>query len=328
MPQPRNPEISRETCNVKVKHFLMSQSSNRIKIESFKSSPDKPSLSNVLISLAVFIIKIPFYIFFFGISYSYMVISKFIPNKKVSRIITRINSVFCFKILQILMGNMYTPIIPTPLIDSYMDAQQFEFPKPGDLIISNFSSYLNLFFLQKSFSPIFAIPNDETTVFLYSFYDLFLNIIMSKTLIKKNSQSLEYALQYAKNQHCPLVIFPEAVPTNGQCVIKFKPFGKGLDTQNLKVYIIGFNHKSPGISPHFTIGNGYFHMFLMIGQVYSGLKMKAALPNDIPIMENGITTEWIENCRSILARIMRVPLSEDSYIDFLNTYDNVKPHND
>ncbi|OHS97838.1 hypothetical protein TRFO_09275 [Tritrichomonas foetus] len=289
-----------------------------------------------VINCFIALIKLPFMLFAFLISFSYAILSTFIPINTLKRIVIHSTSSVLFRIMLGFTGIYSVNKQPTPLIDTFSNIGELHEPQPGDIIISNFASYLNIFWLQNEYSPIFAIPINENDVYVFNAFQLLTLIFSSKKITSKVKVSLNDLIKSARNKYqCPIVIFPESVPTNGQFIINFQPFGKNIDEKNLNLihfHIFGFIHFNSSISPNFTFGNIVLHLLSMVGRIVSGLKVKIALQQDIPLIKNqSIDDEYIEKCRQIMSSITGLPTFDAGCEEFEKVKNYVmkkKQHND
>ena len=239
-------------------------------------------------------LKFPLFLFAISLSFAYILVASIIPIIIVKRIILIITSKILFRVLLYVSGLLSINKQPTPLVDTYSAPQEVKNPNAGDIIISNLASYLNILWLQFEYSPIFVVPCDETNVYVFGVFNLIIKILTCQSLKNSHAKPLSEVVNTAKKLGLPIVIFPEGSVTNGESIINFREFGKGLDTNNINFYIYGFIHFDYSISPNFTYGNGFIHFLKMLGRPFSGLRIKIALPQDIPKIElNSIDPTWI-----------------------------------
>lgn len=271
-------------------------------------SPIPPTKKGFCASFFTFFfafLKFPLFFISLSLSFVYTMIASIIPIVIIKRIIIKFTSKILFKLLLYITGLLSINKQPTPLVDTYSSPQEVKNPKAGDIIISNFASYLNLLWFQSEYSPIFVIPCDETNVYVFGFFNLLIKILSCQSLKNSNKKPLSEVVKKAKKLGFPIVIFPEGSVTNGEYIINFREFGKGLNTSEINFFIYGFIHFDYAVSPNFTIGDGFIHFLKMLGRPFSGMKIKIALPQDIPKTEmNSIDSSWISKCRMIMATIM------------------------
>lgn len=237
-----------------------------------------------------------------------MIIS-LIPIVSIKKIGLRAISQLFFRIILYLTGLFTINPQPTSIYDTFSEPPDIPEPKGGDLIICNLASYLNLFWLQKEYSPIFVIPFDDENVYVFNVFQLFFRVLLSRPLKLRKNVPLSQVIEASKKIGFPIVIFPEQAVTNGSYIVNFAHFGKGVKTDGINFHIFGFVHFDSRISPNFTYGNGPLHFLQMLGRFPAGLKIKIALPQDIPKLDkNEITNFFIARCRIIMSQITGIPV--------------------
>ena len=268
--------------------------------------------------------KFPFMMVLLSLSYAYSIFATLIPFYPLKRFISNYPSSFLFRIILGMTGIFSVKEQPTSLADSYSENEDMTDPQPGDIIISNCASYLNLFWLQYKFSPIYVIPCDQENVYVFNVFQLLALILSGKKLTCKLKKTLPDVLKVASDKlRCPIVIFPEGSVTNGKFIINFMDFGNDLDTEKIRFHIFGFVHDKLYISPNFTFGNGFLHLFSMSGRFFSEMKVKMALPQDVKSFSSKhIDSEWIERCRCIISKITCLSLFDISGSEFQRFREN------
>lgn len=251
-----------------------------------------------------------------GFTLTYSVAAALFPVRAVGRIITRVYSKTLVRIALFLAGVVNVHEQPTPLVDTYSEVTDVREPRPGDVIVANLSSYLNLLWLQSKYSPVFVVPVDDQHVVVKDALQMFMQIIGRVDVRKGRQRTMASVVETARNVWmCPIVLFPEAAVTNGTCVIQFQRFAFGQDLETT-FHVYGFVHSSSDVSPNFVRGNGTVHLFRMLGRSVARINVKVALPQDVP---NGVIDDkFIQRCRFVLAAIMNVPLvdsvADDSWL--------------
>ena len=268
--------------------------------------PKSKALKLVLIGIACS--KFPLFVLISAFSFIYSIIGLLFPIRVIGRAINVGASKVLLRVLLAFFGIFSVPEQPTPLVDYYSETEDTEDPRAGDVIVCNLSSYLNIFWLQAKFVPIYAIPVDEENVVMKSFWQLFIQIIGSTDLRSGRRISFAKAVQIAKAHRTELVIFPEGAVTNGRSIIEFQDFGIGYELGDTKFHVLGLIQNSRFCSANFVHGNGLLHVAFMLGRVLAGMKVKVALPQDIPNPKGGkIDAAFVARCRHVLSRIIGVP---------------------
>lgn len=253
----------------------------------------------------------------FSLTFIYSIIATVFPSQTIKRLINRGYSKTLFRFMLFLLGIFNPQEQPTALIDTYADVEEIAEPAGGDIIIANFASYINLFWLQCKYSPIFVIPVDNENVVVKTVHQLMFQIIGRVNLLRGAKRSFSSVYDYAKHNRVPLVVFPEGAVTNGECLLKFRNFGIGTDISSSKVHIFGFVHWQYIISPNFIYGNGFIHFMMMLGRLFGGLKIKVGLPQDMPKAKDGkIDGAFVERSQYVLSKIMDVSVIDASANDY------------
>jgi hypothetical protein len=297
----------------------------------FVSQGKPKKLIETILTAFFCLVKLPFFMLAFSMASIYTFLAGFFPIHRIRVFIVKNYSRILFRVCLFLLGIVSSNRQPTALIDTYSDLQEIDDPGPGDVILANCASYLNLFWLQAEYSPIFAIAVDEDHVSPKSFFQLFFQILSRVDLRIGRKMPLTKLIEIAKSRHsCPVVLFPEAAATNGRCLLTFRPFGRGVNALETKFHIYGFLHWEGPVSPNFVSGNAFWHFMSMLGRVFSGLRVKVALPQDIPKSQSGVIDgNFVERARFVMARILGVPTVDVSADDFTGGRPReAKPHTD
>ena len=100
-----------------------------------------------------------------------------------------------------------------------------------------------------------------------------------------------------------------------------------LEYSEERTHVIGFKYDWQYFCPSYTVGNRYYHIYRMCGQVKNSLVVKYLSPNDIPRVEHGeekINGPWSELIFQSLAhmlRLKRTKLNQQDFQDFLDYWD-------
>lgn len=280
----------------------------------FETSMHKRKRNDIFYLILDFLLmvpKLPVFMVLFLLSFCYVSISAIIPIRKIRTVAFPKVYTLIFRALLFLTGLYEISEQLTPLVDRYSEVAEDNHPKTGDIIITNCSSYLNLFWLQYKFNPIFVFPVSRSDVVAKGFFNLLFSILKCKPLTNGPRKNLNELIEISKKENRVLVLFPEASVTDGEHIFKFHNFGDGINLDDTNFHIYGFVHYDSRISPNFVKGNGFVHILLMIGRMIAGLKVKIALKQDIPkAINNKIDDKWICESRKILSVITGLPLIE------------------
>jgi hypothetical protein len=298
-------------------------------------APDsrRPTAVWLLGVLLFAIMKLPLFLFLLSLGFIYTVLGSIFPVRALRRVIAHIYSRVIFQAVLFLTGLWSVHRQPTPLVDTYSDPQEIDDPGAGDVILSNCASYLNVFWLQCHYTPVFAVPVDADHVVVKSAFQLFFQIIAAADLRTGKPVPLAEVVAAARTRlKCPIALFPEAAVTNGRCLLNFQPFGGALDPAEVKFHIFGFVHGRATVSPNFVAGNGLWHLVTMVGRFFAAMRVKVALPQHIPRAAAGrIDAEFIQTARKVMATIMGarlVDMGPDDFLRFATTRQKRKRHAD
>lgn len=80
----------------------------------------------------------------------------------------------------------------------------------GDIILGNCDSFINLLVMQYNYSPLYVVNGEKGKVYLKTFHGLLFERVFRLKPSVKNLISFEKALNYAKESHSPLVVYPSS----------------------------------------------------------------------------------------------------------------------
>ncbi|KAI8447969.1 hypothetical protein BY996DRAFT_4645734 [Phakopsora pachyrhizi] len=130
---------------------------------------------------------------------------------------------------------------------------------PGEIIMTNWSSYVELIYLTYLYDPIFLVPvpdkeSNEVKGFTQeSMIKLIISCGNSPTVFddpsRKNVKSLSHWIKGSKDLFKrPIVILPEATTSNNRALLKFpnlNPTSIGQIDEDLIVFFLIFRHEQP-----------------------------------------------------------------------------------
>ncbi|KAJ1548243.1 hypothetical protein HK096_007409 [Nowakowskiella sp. JEL0078] len=205
---------------------------------------------------------------------------------------------------------------------------------PGEILVANHISYIDIFYLAAKFAPTFVEIGDNGTVSPISTWKAIADVGLTpkKDLKNLNGLSLEELASKLKTSGGgPIVVFPEGTTSNGRGLLKFLPVLNSLDLSKFRIQLIGLKYEFEEFSPSFTVGSKLFHMFGLLSQFGNFLEVKQLpvdevreTPNNQKIAElsNGedLVTNKIGTLLSQMLRIRRLGLGRDDKSDFLEYY--------
>ena len=267
----------------------------------------------VCVRFVVGILKLPVFFFLLSVTLFYYCIALIMPIR-VRTALIRILSKVSMKLFLVLFGHWYVSKEVSCLKNTALGAGTDKVVSPGDVIIANFGSYINIFWLQKEYTPLFAIPAQEGLI-THSFYSLFFHNLAGHGNDTGNLISFTKAVDTARTNGIPLVVFPEGILSDGKSVLPFRDFLGPSEAKSLAFHIMGFIHRGNGVSANHTSGSGIAHLIWMLGRTFASMKVCVAAPSIIPMLDDMTRPEWINRCRRCLAGLLRVPLAHKSHVD-------------
>ncbi|KAI8603957.1 hypothetical protein EDD21DRAFT_367656 [Dissophora ornata] len=163
----------------------------------------------------------------------------------------------------------------------------------GDLIVCNWSSYIDVLYLAFRYDPVFTqIYPSTLTVRKISFWEA-LRLSgsypeMSPPEGVETMPLLEFVKAMHKTGAGPVVIFPEGTTTNNRAILKFVPIFKdcSLPETSINISILALKYDYHKFAPTFTVrlDNSYFfgHLFRTCAQFYNTLTVKSLTREESP----------------------------------------------
>jgi hypothetical protein len=85
------------------------------------------------------------------------------------------------------------------------------------------------------------------------------------------------------------------------------------------VQVLGFKHATP--AANFVCGDWFRYLLGMFGRWWSQMSVLTTLEKDLPQPEGKITPKYLEDIRTVLGKLLNVPLLDglgaDEYLGFL-----------
>ncbi|KAG9302321.1 hypothetical protein G9A89_008813 [Geosiphon pyriformis] len=157
----------------------------------------------------------------------------------------------------------------------------------GDLIVSNWTSYVDLLYLAFRYDPVFTqlYPTTNTLrpISLWTAIKLTGSYPDMEPPSDLTTYSLTQLVSFAKsNGWGPIVLFPEATTSNGRALLKFSDVFKEFSppVQNVKILIMNMNYDYESFSPTYTAGNKLWHFVRLCSEFYNQLTVKYLVPEE------------------------------------------------
>ncbi|CAG8570638.1 8678_t:CDS:10 [Diversispora eburnea] len=214
--------------------------------------------------------------------------------------------------------------------------------KSGDIIVCNYTSYVDLLYLAFRFDPVFTQIYSQTNklrpISLWTALKLTGSYPELVSPIGTKTFSLHELMIEAKNNSWgPIVIFPEGTTSNGRALLKFIPIFKdySFPIKNFSINIITFRYEYENFSPTFTVGSKLWHLMRLCSQFGNSLHVRIIAPQDSPssssyTVQNVQTSAaskpedtvgfQIQHVMGMLCRLRKTNLGVSDKITFLDYY--------
>ncbi|KAI7895003.1 uncharacterized protein EV154DRAFT_496683 [Mucor mucedo] len=161
--------------------------------------------------------------------------------------------------------------------------------KNGDVIVANWTSYIDVVYLASRFVPVFTqIYTESEKIKIISLWEA----IRLAGKIPESAPSSddqvytvqELSLKAKKGGWGPIVVFAEGTTTNGRALLKFAPIFKDykVDQKDGQFQVMAFKYEYAGMSPTYTVGNQLFHFFKLCSQFHNTLIVKSLANGEAP----------------------------------------------
>jgi hypothetical protein len=245
--------------------------------------------------------------------------ARLIPIRSVSRFFIRMIHFLYFNGLLVLLGHFFPKCVPTPLVNKIVEPEKWRMPKKGTIVIAPLTNFINLVYMTAVFSPVYAIPVDSKSFVTYTVLGLIWRVLHSRDLRDGEKKGLKEILAGADG---PVVIFPEAAPTNGSGLLKFVAFEAEVPKET-EVQLLGFIHEDDGVA--FISGGWLRYLARVFGRFYSPFSAVTSLAGDLQQPAGKITAKYIEVVRGALGRLLRIPLLDLDANDYLACVESSRP---
>ncbi|CAO3564775.1 unnamed protein product [Mortierella alpina] len=163
----------------------------------------------------------------------------------------------------------------------------------GELIVCNWSSYIDVLYLAFRYDPVFTqIYHETLTVRQVSLWEALLLSGSYPQLSPPEGVETLPIVEFVKSMHKkgagPVVVFPEGTTTNNRAILKFVPIFKdcSVPETSIDITIMALKYDYHKFAPTFTVGldNSYRlgHLFRTCAQFYNTLSIKSLAPEESP----------------------------------------------
>ncbi|DBA01602.1 TPA: hypothetical protein N0F65_011358, partial [Lagenidium giganteum] len=216
--------------------------------------------------------------------------------------------------------------------------------KRGDVIVCNHTTFLEVLYLARRFSPVFVyVTQDGAAKGVVHACGLIEALYRSLAMpvISDNDASRKLVDVVARASG-PVVVFPEGARSNGKSVLKFLPILEHLPFKlpggaPLRLHLLAFRYEFNNFSPSHSAGSGWAHFFWTSSRVYHSMRATLLPASQLNVQELTATTgrgkspvsttvapAQVERLRGLLAAMLRtkpVDLSVPDFVSF-NAYWN------
>ncbi|KXS16493.1 hypothetical protein M427DRAFT_134104 [Gonapodya prolifera JEL478] len=189
---------------------------------------------------------------------------------------------------------------------------------PGDLVVSNHCSYVDVLWLAHRYAPTFVAPCSSDAVdtppnFLPIHPLRYILVLLSSsahpTLSSKGGSSLRSLLTTAKSSGHPICFFPEETTGNGRGLLRFGDGLSGVDVSDSKarVHVIGFRFDTDRPSATFPHGSFPSHLLSLLLSPSQTLVVFHLPPAELANLSVGTTDETTASLvAQALGRVVRL----------------------
>ncbi|CAH0518769.1 unnamed protein product [Peronospora belbahrii] len=217
----------------------------------------------------------------------------------------------------------------------------------GDVVVCNYTSFLEVLYLAKRFSPVFVLAkegksDDISLVHVCGLLEaLYRSLAMPVSAERvKPTRKLAEVVRRASG---PIVVLAEGVRSNGKAVLRFIPVLQHLSVKT-RVHLVAFRYEYKSFSPSHTVGSAWSHLFWTAFHLYHTMRVTVLNANDLSMedltsarllnsksskkQDNSkmLSTVQVEKLRSLLAAMLRtktVDLGPEDFVSFNNYWKHV-----
>ncbi|KAI8382268.1 hypothetical protein BD560DRAFT_386124 [Blakeslea trispora] len=241
------------------------------------------------------------------------------PIPFLKRLWTRLLSIVLLRSALMMMGFFYIKTETVSLRKS-RDRTLGSSVKHGDLIVANWTSYIDIIYLAYRFSPVFTqVFMNTSRVKVVSFWEA-IQLVGQSPQVAQNEEtlySLDELTEKAKQAGWgPVVVFPEGTTTNGRALLKFSSVLDSLDLDVDRIHLLAFKYEYHSIPPTFTVGNIYWHLFQLCSQFYNTMIIKSLSQGEL----QSTTAEALHTSLGHLSKLRKTNLGMSDKQAFLDYY--------
>eukprot|EP00736_Rhodelphis_marinus_P007185 Rmarinus@m.17663 len=130
----------------------------------------------------------------------------------------------------------------------YSSRKTWPRPGHGDVVMCNFTSYVDVFVLMYLFDPVFVLPSHEKCghVVHLGYWDLIMHAWHGSPFPEGSGLKLEDVSRNAKYySRGPVVVFPEGTTSNGKAILKIQPVLSRFHNPDVALLVVCMAYGSP-----------------------------------------------------------------------------------
>jgi 1-acyl-sn-glycerol-3-phosphate acyltransferase len=215
---------------------------------------------------------------------------------------------------------------------------------PGDVVVCNFTSFLEILYLAKRLSPVFVFATEGKSDLVHVcglLEALYRSVAMPVSADRvKPTRKIADVVKRASG---PVVVLPEGVRSNGKAVLQFVPVLQSLPAKT-HVHLVAFRYEFKSFSPSQPAGGAWPHLFWTAFHLYHTMRVTVLSAKDLklddltpmklassksskkPEDSKTLTTAQVDKLRSLLAAMLRtkaVALGPEDFVSFNKYWQHV-----
>ncbi|KAL7681863.1 putative phospholipid/glycerol acyltransferase [Plasmopara halstedii] len=212
---------------------------------------------------------------------------------------------------------------------------------PGDVLVCNHTSFLEILYLSKRFSPVFvfATNNEHDSGGLVHVCGL-LEALYRSLAMPVSDERVKATRKIAdvvRRASGPVVVLPEGARSNGKAVLRFVPLLQNLPVK-VRLHLVAFRYEFKHFSPCQTVGGAWSHLFWTAFHVYHSMRVIVLSAKDLNLDDvtqmklsssksskkqdsQTLSTDQVEKLRLLLAAMLRtktVDMGPEDLVTFNN----------
>lgn len=217
-------------------------------------------------------------------------------------------------------------------------SQPSDFVQPGDWIIANISSYCDLIWYWTIYSGVVMIAKDfeegNNLEACPNRFKAFWHFISEPAISKKDDGlNRPKPIPFPFSAEYPILIFPEAVSSNGRGILKFI-VNLSSTSRNQRIHLTCTKFQSTAFNPTFPGSDSFFlHLWQLCSQLENNLSTRTILPAalfssnfDLPVASENpqIFNRTLQQIIAALGHLRPLNLDAKDKISFLKSFKSGK----